>query len=153
MENYKVKKVFRSRISVLLVGFLLVVFIPVTVPIIKFMIISGLLTMGGSFLFIILLFSGIRYIISDGKLFVKIWFITIGSANIADIVSIKRSYNLLSSPAASLKRLELRGRSGAMLISPVREREFIESLKTINPDINVDVPVKTGIWRIQDWDI
>ena len=154
MENQKVKKVFRSRISVLLLGFLLAVFIIVSIPIIKYMIFSGLLIMGGTLLFIVLLFSGMRYIISGDKLYVKIWIIPIGSVKIADIVSIERSYNLLSSPASSLKRLRLGIRNGAyMLISPVREQEFIETLKTINPNIHVNIPVKKGAWRIQDWDI
>jgi hypothetical protein len=40
-----------------------------------------------------------------------------------------------------------------MLISPAGEQEFIECLKAINPNISVDVPVKKGAWRVQDWDI
>ena len=40
-----------------------------------------------------------------------------------------------------------------MLISPVREQEFIEDLKAINPDIYVRIPIKEGIWRIYNWDI
>jgi hypothetical protein len=31
--------------------------------------------------------------------------------------------------------------------------EFIDELITVNPDIIVHVPVKKGIWRVQDWDI
>jgi hypothetical protein len=157
MENQKEKKVFRSRISVLLVGFILAVFIPCTIPMIKHVIISGLLIMGGTFLLMVLMFSGMRYIISDGTLYMKIWFIPSGSVRISSITSIKRSYNPLSSPAASLKRLRLDLRKSEkypfMLISPVRETEFIEELKAVNPDITVKVPVKKGIWRIQDWDI
>jgi hypothetical protein len=157
MENQKEKKVFRSRISVLLIGFILAVFIPCTIPMIKYMIISGLLIMGGTFLLMVLMFSGMRYIISGDTLYVKIWFIPSGSVRISSITSIKRSYNPLSSPAASLKRLRLDLRKSEkypfMLISPVRETEFIEELKAVNPDIAVNVPVKNGIWRIQDWDI
>ena len=80
-----------------------------------------------------------------------------GSVEIKNIKSVERSYNPLSSPAASLKRLriDLRGKAKFpyMLISPVREQEFIEELKAVNPDIYVRVPDKKGIWRIQDWDI
>ena len=155
MENQKVKKIFRSRISVLLFGFLLVVLIPIFIPIIKYMIISSLCIVSGTILLIILAFSGIRYIISDNKLYVKIGIIPYGSVNIADIVSIERSYNPLSSPAASLKRLKLRIKNKAtfLLISPVREPDFIESLKAINPTITINVPLKEGAWRVQDWDI
>ena len=75
MENVKEKKVFRSRISVLLLGFVLAIFIPFTIPMIKEMIIPGLLIMGGSLLFVGFIFSGMRYIILGDKLFVKIWII------------------------------------------------------------------------------
>lgn len=158
MKNQKVRKIFRSRVSVLLIIFLLVIFIPVTIPLIKDkVILSGLLIIGGTILFIILLFSGMRYVISGNILYVKIWMIPYSSVSISNIVSIERSYNLLSSPAASLKRLRLVIRRGdtlsSILISPVREQEFIEGLKAINPDINTNIPVKKGIWRIQDWDI
>ena len=49
----------------------------------------------------------------------------------------------------------IRFKTGRMfwLISPVREKEFIEALKAINPNINVQIPEKTGKWRIWDWDI
>ena len=156
------KKVFRSRISVLLIGFFLLVFILTGIPMINQMIISGLCIMCGTLVFIGLLLSGMHYIISGNNLYVKIlWIIPFGlfgSVKISNIISIERSYNPLSSPAASLKRLRLDLVKEAkflpfMLISPVREQEFIEELKAINPDIYVNVPVKTRIWRIQDWDI
>jgi hypothetical protein len=89
-----------------------------------------------------------------------------GSVNIADIISVERSYKqppLQVSPAASFKKLRIcltgvtfsskRAKFPYLLISPVREQKFIEKLISINPDIIVDVPVKKGIWRVQDWDI
>jgi len=154
MEN---KKVFRSRISVLILCSILAIFIPCTIPMIKHMIIPGLLIMGGTIVFIVFLFSGMRYIISDGKLHTKIWTIPFLSVEIRNITSVKRSYNPLSSPAASLKRLRIdfggTARFPYMLISPVREQEFIEELKAINPNIYVCVSNKKCIWRVQDWDI
>jgi hypothetical protein len=70
---------------------------------------------------------------------------------------VERSYNPLSSPAASLKRLRIglggKAKFPYMLISPVKEQEFIEELKAVNPDIYVRVPDKKGIWRVHDWDI
>ena len=98
-----------------------------------------------------------RYIISGSKLVLKVWFIPSGSANIADIRSVARSYNPLSSPSVSLKRLRISFKKTAlrpyMLIFPVKEHEFVEELKAINPDINVNIPKKKGLWRIWDWDI
>jgi len=157
MENQNVKIIFRSRVSVLLLAFVLAVMVPCAIPMIKYMLIPGMLTMGGVFLLLVYVFSGVRYIISEGRLYVKIWSASSGNVKIENIVSIERSYNPLSSPASSLKRLRIGLRKGAkfpyLLISPVREREFIEELKRINPDIYVNVPVKKGIWRIWDLDI
>ena len=157
MENQKATKVFRSRISVLLIGFILAIFIPSTIPMIKHMIINGLWIMGGTFVFIVFLFSGMRYLITEDKLYVKIWMFSSWSVEIKNIISVERSYNPLSSPAASLKRLRVglseREKFPYVLISPVREQEFIEELKAVNPDINVSVTNEKGIWRIQDWDI
>jgi len=157
MKNQEVAKVFRSRISVLLVGFILTVFISSTIPMIKHMIIHGLWIMGGTFVFIVFLFSGMRYLITKEKLYVKIWMFSSWSVEIKNIISVERSYNPLSSPAASLKRLRVglneKEKFPYVLISPTREQEFIEELKAVNPDINVSVTNEKGIWRIQDWDI
>jgi len=113
--------------------------------------------MGSVLLLIVFLFSGMRYIISGGKLYFKMWFIPNGSVNISDIVSVVRSYNPLSSNAASLKRLRIDLEGSAvfpfLLISPNREQEFIELLKAVNPNIYVNVPNTKGIWNIFDWDI
>ncbi len=154
MKRQKTKKVFRSRISVLLIIILLTAFVPAVIPIVKHGSTSGLWGIAATLMFVVFILSGVRYTILDGKLYVKIWIIPSGSVEIANITSITRSYNPLSSPAASLKRMQLGlMRSSYMLISPVRELEFIEELKTINPNIKVNVPIKKGIWRIHDWDI
>lgn len=103
------------------------------------------------------LLTGMRYILSGSELSLKIWFIPGWRVNIADIRSVERSYNPLSSPAASFKRLRISLKGNAnysyLLISPVREPEFVDALRAINPDIQVYVPEKKGIWRIWDWDI
>jgi len=116
--------------------------------------------MVGIFLFVVLLFCGMRYIISGDKLYLKIWFIHTCSFKITDIASVTRSYYLFDIPTnttASFKKLRLqfarKSKYSYVHVSPVREQEFIEELKTINPNIYVNVPVKKGKWRIQDWDI
>jgi hypothetical protein len=102
-----------------------------------------------------LLLTGIRYVISGDKLFVKIWFIPCASAEISKITSVERSYNPLSSPTASLKRLRIdfMNKKSFWLISPAQEQKFIEELKAINPSIHTNAPNRKGTWRIQDWDI
>ena len=157
MENQKVAKVFRSRISVLLIVFVLAVLIPVSIPIFQNKVHQGMYVLSGLFFLLIFLFAGMRYIILGSKLFIKIWFIPIWCVEIGSIISVERSYNPLSSPAASLKRLRIgiggKAKFPYMLISPVREQEFIEELKAVNPNIYVRVPNKKGIWRVLDWDI
>lgn len=151
------KKIFRSRISVLLTVFVLAIFIPIFILIFQNKSYERIYVIGGIFIFIIFLFTGMRYIISESKLFFKMWFIPGWNINIAYIRSVERSYNPLSSPAASLKRLRIsldkKAKYPYMLISPVREQEFIDELKAVNPDIDVNVPEKKGIWRMWDWDI
>ena len=153
----EMKKVYRSRISVLLVGLILGVFIPAVIPMVKQSITPGLVIVGGVFVFITFLLSGIRYIICDNKIYIKVWMFSCGSIEISYISSVKRSYNPLSSPAASLKRLRIDLIGGSIfsytLISPVREQEFIKELKSLNPNIVIKVPDKKGAWCIQDWDV
>lgn len=148
------KKVFRSRISVLLLGIVLATFIPILLPMFQRNSIEDVCITGGAFLFVLFILTGIRYIVSGNKLLFRIWFIPTGSINILEISSLKRSYNPLSSPSASLKRLSAY-RHGNLyaLLSPVREKAFIEELQTINPRIQIDVSNKKGLWRIWDWDI
>jgi hypothetical protein len=166
MENRKIKSVFRSRISVFNIVFLLGIFVVAAIPIFQRGICQGMNFLVLVFVFFVFLFCGIRYVISGDKLYLKIWMIPRGSVNIADIISVERSYKqpiLSPAPAASFKRLRIDltgvkfGLKSAkfpyLLISPIREQEFIEELKSINPDIIIHVPVKKWIWRIQDWDV
>ena len=164
MEKGQPKKVFRSRISVFFIVFMLVIVVMAFTPIFQHGIYQGMNSLVFIFMFLVFLFCGIRYIVSGNKLYLKIWFIPVGSLSIENIISMERSYKQpFSSPSASFKRLRIDltgvkfGSKGAkfpyLLISPVKEQEFIEELKAVNPDIIVHVPVKKGIWHFQDWDI
>ena len=109
---------------------------------------------GGALLFcVILVWGGIRYVISGEKLYLNMWFAPNVSVNISDIASAERSYNPISSPASSFKRLKIKSVKGCWLISPVRENEFVEALKAVNPNIVINIPETKGKWRIWDWDI
>ena len=148
------KKVFRSRVSVLVIAFLLLIFTIVFIPMVQHRHYIALLVIAIVLIpFIFFIFAGVRYKISMGKLHISFF----GNIRISNIISIKRSYNPLSSPAGSLKRLRIEfwgnEKTSWILISPAREQEFIETLKAINPDIKVNVSNKKGGWRIQDWDI
>jgi len=151
------RKVFRSRISVLMLVFLLAIYSPICFGLFKNKVYDGFFVMSGIMLFcVFFVFRGIRYIISENILYVKCWFIPIKSVYISHLESIERTYDPISAPASSLKRLLIKCRGLSLfsfMISPVKEEDFISELKTINPDIKVDVPFKKGIWRIWDWDI
>jgi len=148
------KQIFRSRVSVLLAGFLSLVLVRMFMREISHNDYLGIYIFGGMMLFFALMLFGIRYIISENKLYLKVcWIIPFGSVDVTDIIFLKRSYNPLSSPAASLKRLYIHTRQGDKLISPVREQEFFDALKTINPDIRISVDDKKAWYRVWDWDI
>jgi len=159
------QRVFRSRISVLIIGIFLGVYLllfPISVHLFHDKLYGTLCVIWGTiFVIPLLIFVGTRYIISGYILYLKIWFIPVGSFRIKDIVSVERSYNLLSAPAASLKRLCIRiehsenylNKPNFWLISPVKEKEFIKDLISIDPHIHINVPVEKGIWRFWDWDI
>ena len=72
------------RISVLLLGFLLAVFILVAISVINQMIIPGLWIMGGALLFVVFSLTGFRYNISGNKLRLKVWIIPMGTWRIQD---------------------------------------------------------------------
>ena len=146
------RKVFRSRISVLLMAVLLMpcvlsirsgnIFNPV--PLILSL--------------VILLFCGMRYVVEDERIKIRIfWIIPCGSILISQINSVSRSYIPFSSPAASLKRLKILFNKNykypLALFSPVREQEFLDTLIIYNPKIKISVKNKKGWWRFWDWDI
>lgn len=150
-------KTFRSRCSVLLVAILHAAFLPALADAGRcadYELISELAII---ILFIACLLANIRCVISDGTLRIKIFsVIPYGPrVKIADIATVKRSYNPLSAPAASLKRLRIDFTDGRCfwLVSPAREAEFINVLKAANPAITADVTDKKGLWRILNWDL
>ena len=152
------RKVFRSRISVLLI----IILLPILLPLVM-MALSGNIfntafyILVGTMLFIVSLFSGLRYEIANEKLIYSLWGMGKFNCPLSQIVSVERSYNPLSSPAASLKRLRIGFAKGYKLpyalISPAREQEFLDALKKANPDVYIRVDDKKGWWRIWDWDI
>lgn len=76
------------------------------------------------------------YRIVEDQLIIRCGFLYRKTIAIADIVSVKPSRNLLSSPAASLDRIEVRYRSrDFVLLSPLDKQGFVRALKEINARI------------------
>ena len=144
------KKIYRSRISVLLMIFILLCCLPGIIPMIRSENILNLsfyitiMTYIMIIIFVILISYGIRYEITDKELLIKMWMITFWSHYLSQITSIKRSYNPISSFASSLKKLRINGNGLYFLISPAREQEFLETLKMYNPNIQIHVDDKKG---------
>lgn len=61
--------------------------------------------LGGSIGLVLLMLFGMQYVIGEDLLIIKLGPIPYGKIKLSDIKAVERSYNPLSSPAASLKRL------------------------------------------------
>jgi len=83
---------------------------------------------------------GVRYIIENGDLKVKLGPFIERSIPIEEISTIHRSYELQSSSSGpSWRKLKVRFKGGDVLISPGREEEFLKTLKAVNPKIFIDL--------------
>lgn len=145
---------FRSRVSVVLVVLLFVTVLPAVFlgepnssPYLAYAILG--ISIGGT---ILLLFS-MSYTIEEDVLSIKVGPFSYGSIKVNEIKKVERSYNPLSSPAASFKRLYIRSDKADMLISPVDEQEFVRILKSRNPNIEVDISNSEMWWQFWNWDI
>ncbi|MDX2196124.1 MAG: PH domain-containing protein [Cytophagales bacterium] len=84
-----------------------------------------------------ILFS-FRYYISDTHLVIKISFFTIANIEIHKIKTIEETNTIISAPAASLDRLYIYyNKYDFAIISPADKADFINTLLSINPDIEV----------------
>lgn len=93
--------------------------------------------------FVVHMFMTTDYSITGNDLTVRCSFLFNKTIDINTIKRISETNNPLSSPAISLDRLEIRyGVSNSVMISPQRKKEFINALRTINP--NIEVKYKKG---------
>ena len=80
---------------------------------------------------------GIKYIVEDSKLTIKVGILHIAEIDIMKITRIEKSRSLLSAPAASIDRIRIYyNNSDEVIISPKNKELFLETLKGINPGIN-----------------
>lgn len=89
-------------------------------------------------LLVISLYWQIQYKIVNGQLEVKAGIFGTTKVPVAEIKSVHKTYNPLSAPALSIKRLEVKyGRFDCLLISPQNKKAFIKELLAINPSIDI----------------
>ena len=71
-------------------------------------------------------------------LVVKSSFLIYQTIPIQNITKIIKTNSMLSAPAASMDRIEIKQRFGSMIISPENKKGFISRLLKINPEIELD---------------
>ncbi len=102
--------------------------------------ITIILTVVGSFAFVLHLFFTTKYTIEQETLSIKSGILVNDTLNILSIKSINNTKSILSSPAASFDRILIKyNKYDEVIISPKNKLEFIKHLKTINPNISSDV--------------
>jgi len=141
-------KKYSSKVSY---GLLIIVFIVFFSPLILNLIKSGInlnLTLISLFLIIIFglithMFLKTEYTIEENKLKIKCGFFTYKPIEINEIKEITKSSNIISSPAASFDRIEIKyGKFEEMIISPKDKFEFAKYLTNLNPNIKNNITEK-----------
>lgn len=97
----------------------------------------------GSLILLVVLFYSISYEVTSEVLTVISFFFIKKNILIKDITRIVESNNPISSPAASLDRLEVYyGKYSSVIISPKDKMGFIAHLKRLSPSIQVELKKK-----------
>ena len=130
---------FPSKIDVWLIVFVLFILFLSAVPMFMDSIAwIGILILILTAVFIFHVFSSTYYIVDGDKLRVKSSFIVDTAIDIQSIHKISESNNVLSSPAASLDRLEIcYEKYNSVLVSPKDKVGFLNLLLKINPAIEL----------------
>ncbi|MEP5256177.1 MAG: PH domain-containing protein [Winogradskyella arenosi] len=134
-------KTFYSKISYGLLTILFLVFYGSIIPIfltdgISINIINLFVMVSLVYGFIVYLFFNTTYTITPQYLIIKCGFIRYKPIPIKNITSIAKSSNVISSPAASFDRIEIRyGKFDEIILSPKNKSEFAAYLKQLNPKI------------------
>ena len=96
----------------------------------------SLLTIPGAIL-LLLIFFNIKYSLSDDELFVKNGFST-QSIPLKDITHIIPTNSMLSAPALSLDRIEIKYKGGNIVISPKDKEGFYHAVQQRVPALKID---------------
>jgi len=82
------------------------------------------------------MFCNTSYKIEKEKLHIKCGFFKYNPVNIREMKKVSKSSNIISSPAASFDRIEIKyGKFEELIISPKHKTKFVEDLQKINPEI------------------
>lgn len=125
------RTVYYSRISIFLVVLILSIFAGTGFLLVTEHAWGAVITLACVLVLVLALLFSIRYVIEDTTL--KIYVLCFHSdVDIRTITSMEPSYNPISSPAASLKRLKVcYGDGQVVFISPRKQDLFIEEIREI----------------------
>jgi len=134
-------KKYKSKISYgMLIGIFLLFFTPIIIGTLKngfsekSIIGLGILTI--TYAFILDLFLRTEYSIENNKLKIKCSFFYRKEIDISKITHISKTNNIISSPAPSFDRIEIKyGKFGQVIISPKNKVSFAKELTELNPNI------------------
>lgn len=137
-----VKKTYRSKISLGILIFIILVFVISGFVIIDLNVKNnfGVAVYVLTILFIVYLFLTTNYTIYNQQtLIVKSGFLMNKKIDINSITKISKTNNPISSPALSLDRIEIfYNKYDSVIISPKNEQEFIQDLQKINSSIIIN---------------
>lgn len=139
MNNLETKT-YKSKIDIwLVVLFYVMMLLPTLVALIDMfswiMVALDVLLFG----FVSITLFNTKYIIDGELLYIKCGFLPKEKCFISQIVKIKNTHNIISAPAISLDRIEIRlNNRQQLIISPLDKEEFINHLRAINPNIIVE---------------
>ena len=137
-----VKKTYRSKISLGILIFIILVFVISGIVIIDLNVKNnfGVAVYVLTILFIAYLFVTTNYTIYNQQtLIVKSGFLMNKKIDINSITKISKTNNPISSPALSLDRIEIfYNKYDSVIISPKNEQEFIQDLHKINSSIIIN---------------
>ena len=88
------------------------------------------------------MFFKLEYIIEENKLKIKCGFFAYKPIEIKDIKEITKSNSIISSPAASFDRIEIKyGKWEELIISPKDKFTFAKHLTNLNPKIKNNITI------------
>ncbi|WP_190810711.1 PH domain-containing protein [Flagellimonas sp. S3867] len=129
-------KRYPSKISYGLLLFVLAVIIGTTIPIISQGNLLGLGINLFTLIFVLYVFFSIYYVIEGNNLVIRVGVLFKWKIEISTIKIVAKSNSWISSPAASLDRLNIiYNKHSSILVSPKDKEGFIKELIRINPQI------------------
>ncbi|MDX1277871.1 PH domain-containing protein [Oceanihabitans sediminis] len=104
--------------------------------------IGGVVLLVLLFAFVLHVFLKTEYTINNKELEIKCGFFSYKPIHISEIREINKTNNIISSPAASFDRIEVKhGKYDSIILSPKDKLQFSKDLREINPNIKINLTI------------